>query len=116
MPKKPNVEADLDPIGTRHTRPGATAAARAVESTKRRTSGSKTNPQPNRRGSTGAVIEADMDPVGSRNTRPGATAAARAVENTKLRTAGSRKNPEPNRPGSTAAARVIEESKRKKTK
>jgi hypothetical protein len=60
--KRPKVEADLDPAGTRHTRPGGTAAQRAVESTKRRTSRSKGNPEPN---------------------RPGSTAATRIVESTK---------------------------------
>ncbi len=51
MAKKSKIEADLDPVGTRHTRPGATAAARAVENTKRRTAGSGKNPEPNRPGS-----------------------------------------------------------------
>lgn len=62
MKKKPKLEADLDPVGTRHTRPGATAAARAVENTKRRTVRGTTTKGP---------------------SRPGATAAARVVEATK---------------------------------
>jgi hypothetical protein len=60
MKKKPKLEADLDPVGTRHTRPGGTAAQRAVESTKRRSAGTTKGP-----------------------SRPGATAAARVVEATK---------------------------------
>jgi hypothetical protein len=64
MKKKPKLEADLDPVGTRHTRPGAAAAQRAVENTKRRTAARKTIREP---------------------SRPGATAAARAVEATKAK-------------------------------
>jgi hypothetical protein len=64
MAKKPKFEADLDPIGTRHTRPGGTAAQRAVEGTKR--------PAARRK-------------KGSEPSRPGGTAAARAVEATKTK-------------------------------
>jgi hypothetical protein len=62
--KKPELEADLDPKGTRHTRPGAKAAERAVED-------ARSAATPVRR--TGS----------SSPTRPGARAAARAVETAK---------------------------------
>jgi hypothetical protein len=63
MKKKTQIEADLDPAGTRHTRPGGKAAESAVEN-------SKPAASPRKRGS-------------SEPTRPGATAAARAVDATK---------------------------------
>lgn len=62
MKKKPELEADLDPAGTRHTRPGGKAAERAVAN-------SRSAP----RRSTGR----------SSPTRPGSTAAGRAVAATK---------------------------------
>lgn len=61
MTKKPELEADLDPPGTRHTRPGSKAAEHALE---------------------------DADPAQpherhpSSPTRPGATAAEQAIANT----------------------------------
>ena len=58
MKKKPGLEADLDPKGTRHTRPGSKIADAALAL-------SKGTSKP-RRG-TGSP------------TRPGSTAAARAV-------------------------------------
>ena len=62
--KKLALEADLDPRGTRHTRPGGKAAERAVAS-------SKAAPARSRR--TGATAP----------TRPGARAAERAVAATR---------------------------------
>ena len=64
MKKKPELEADLDPAGTRHTRPGGKAAEVAIED-------SKLGGRRKRK------------PVGSSPSRPGATAAARVVEATK---------------------------------
>ena len=55
MKRKPKLEADLDPAGTRHTRPGGTAAQRAVESTKRRTSGTRKRGEPMRPGGAAAL-------------------------------------------------------------
>ena len=63
MKKKTELEADLDPAGTRHTRPGGKAAESALKD-------SKPGAAKRRRGS-------------SEPTRPGATAAARAVEATR---------------------------------
>ena len=62
MKKKPILEADLDPKGTRHTRPGGKAAESALANSK---------PAPKKRG------------AGEYPTRPGSTAAARAVAGTK---------------------------------
>ncbi|MGZ8153938.1 MAG: hypothetical protein ACXW2I_05090 [Burkholderiales bacterium] len=64
MTRKPKLEADLDPQGTRHTRPGAKIADAALAAAK----------APRKRKPT---------PGGSAPTRPGASAAARAVEATK---------------------------------
>ena len=64
MKKKRELEADLDPPGTRHTRPGTKAAESAMDDAK---------PNAARRGT--AVV--------SSQTRPGAGAAARAVDATK---------------------------------
>jgi hypothetical protein len=61
MKKKPQLEADLDPAGTRHTRPGGKAAESAIANSK-----------------PGAAKKRPAHP--SEPTRPGATAAARAVE------------------------------------
>lgn len=61
MKKKPELEADLDPPGTRHTRPGAKTAESAL---------ANANARKTRKRSAG-----DSSP-----TRPGATAAARAVD------------------------------------
>ena len=63
MKKKPILEADLDPKGTRHTRPGGKAAESAVRNSK----------APTRNQSAGA----------SSPTRPGSGAAERAVAATK---------------------------------
>ena len=81
--KKPKLEADLDPPNTRHTRPGGTAAARAVAATK--TGGKKpekavpvkTTATPRARGLAG--LEADLDPADTTRTRPGGFAAGRAT-------------------------------------
>jgi hypothetical protein len=65
MSKKPELEADLDPPGTRHTRPGAKIAEEALE---------------------------DADPTQPREqhpsspTRPGAAAAEQAIANTNTNT------------------------------
>jgi hypothetical protein len=64
MRKKPLIEADLDPAGTRHTRPGSKIAESAVANAKKP---SKRKAVPG----TGAP------------TRPGSTAAARAVDATR---------------------------------
>jgi hypothetical protein len=66
MSKKSPVEADLDPAGTRHTRPGSKVAESAVENTK----------PPGKRKAA----------PGSTQTRPGSTAAARAVDATRRKT------------------------------
>ena len=63
MKKKPILEADLDPKGTRHTRPGGKAADSALAS-------SKPAARKPRAGSPSP-------------TRPGSTAAGRAVAATK---------------------------------
>jgi hypothetical protein len=64
MSKKPRFEADLDPAGTRHTRPGAKIAESALANASR----------PRKR---------KARPGASSPTRPGATAAARAVDATR---------------------------------
>jgi hypothetical protein len=64
MKKKTELEADLDPTGTRHTRPGGKAADSALANAKA--------PAKSRKKS-------------SETTRPGATAAARAVEASKAK-------------------------------
>jgi hypothetical protein len=64
MPKKPPIEADLDPVGTRHSRPGAKIADAAIAASKR----------PRKRAATSATAAP---------SRPGATAAARAVAATR---------------------------------
>ena len=70
MKKKSGLEADLDPAGTRHTRPGSKIAENALAL-------SKGAPKP-RRGTARSP------------TRPGATAAARAVNAVKSRRKPSR--------------------------
>jgi hypothetical protein len=67
MKKKRGLEADLDPAGTRHTRPGEKAAERAVANSRA---------APKRRGGR------------STPTRPGSTAAERAVAATKRKRRG----------------------------
>ena len=69
MTKKPELEADLDPQGTRHTRPGGKAAESALAN-------SKTAPK-RRAGS-------------SEPTRPGANAASRVVDATKGKRPGGK--------------------------
>ena len=69
MKKKSELEADLDPKGTRHTRPGSKIADMAIALSK---------PAHKRR--TGAAAP----------SRPGATAAARAVAATKAKRKRSR--------------------------
>ena len=64
MKKKPELEADLDPAGTRHTRPGAKIADRALANSK---------PAAGRKPTRGS----------SSPSRPGSGAAARAVQSTK---------------------------------
>ena len=64
MKKKPELEADLDPPGTRHTRPGAKIAERAVANSK---------PAVARKRTRGSSV----------SSRPGSGAAARAVQATK---------------------------------
>ena len=58
MKKKTKLEADLDPAGTRHSRPGGKAAETAIANAK-------------------AAARRGQRP--SSPSRPGATAAARAV-------------------------------------
>ena len=70
MKKKHEIEADLDPEGTRHTRPGGKAAESALASSKK--------PARKKRA------------VSSEPSRPGSTAAARAVEATKKKPARGR--------------------------
>ncbi len=81
MKKKPELEADLDPRGTRHTRPGAKAAESALANAKpgAARNARPTAPEPkNKRG-----LEADLDPSGTRHTRPGSKAAESALANVK---------------------------------
>jgi hypothetical protein len=70
MKKKPELEADLDPQGTRHTRPGGKAAESALANSK--------PAAPKRRGGAGSP------------TRPGSTAAARAVDAAKGKRSGGK--------------------------
>jgi len=70
MKKKPELEADLDPKGTRHSRPGGKAAESAMAN-------AKPGSAPKRRARAGSP------------TRPGSTAAARAVDATKRKPPGS---------------------------
>ena len=85
--RKFKLEADLDPPNTRRTRPGGTAAVRAVEATRagRKASdkgaGPKATTKARLRGF--AALEADLDPPNTQRTRPGGFAAARAVAATK---------------------------------
>ena len=109
--RTPDIEADLDPAGTEHSRPGGYAAGRAVAATKPPTSAAKKRTRTTGTGAadadaksvaaTGApatpstgpargknaldTIEADLDAAGTTRTRPGGYAAAKAVENTKPR-------------------------------
>lgn len=62
MAKKPQVEADLDPIGSRNPRPGSKIADEAIEDSK---------PAAKRKRPSGGP------------SRPGSTAAARAVDATR---------------------------------
>lgn len=85
--RKFKLEADLDPLNTPRTRPGGTAAVRAVEATRTgrkaraKGAGSKAATRPRARGF--AALEADLDPRDTPRTRPGGYAAARAVAATK---------------------------------
>ena len=74
MKKKPELEADLDPRGTRHTRPGAKAAESALANSKSPVTRSR------RTGVASGVRSGASSPM-----RPGAAAAARAVEATKAK-------------------------------
>ena len=71
MKKTKKLEADLDPPGTRHTRPGTKAADSALANSRA---------APTRRRSGG----------GSSATRPGATAAGRALGATKRKRPSSK--------------------------
>jgi hypothetical protein len=83
MKKKPELEADLDPVGTRHTRPGAKAAESAVANAKAAPTRNRP-PRPAAAQPKGKPrLEADLDPVGTRHTRPGAKAAESAMANAK---------------------------------
>jgi hypothetical protein len=66
MKKKPQLEADLDPVGARNTRPGAKIAESAVANAKR--------PRKRKTG-----------PAGYSASRPGSTAAGRAVDATRAK-------------------------------
>jgi hypothetical protein len=66
MKRKP-LEADLDPAGTRHTRPGSKIAESAVANAKK--------PRKRKAG-----------PGSAAPSRPGSTAAARAVDATRRKT------------------------------
>ena len=65
--KDTELEADLDPAGTRHTRPGGKIAESALANAK---------PKP---------TSARKRTTAGEPSRPGATAAARAVEATKAK-------------------------------
>ena len=92
--RKFTFEADLDPLDTQRTRPGGTAAIRAVKATRAgrkkraKSAATKTATKPRARGF--AALEADLDPRGTPRTRPGGYAAARAVAATK-RKSGTKK-------------------------
>ena len=75
MKRKPKLEADLDPVGTRHSRPGAKAADSAIENSKRARK-SRAGAAVKKRA---AGIEADLDPPG--HSRPGSRAADIALAN-----------------------------------
>ena len=62
--KEPELEADLDPAGTRHTRPGGKAAETALANARK-------------------PARSKKRPASAGPTRPGSTAAARAVAATK---------------------------------
>jgi hypothetical protein len=65
MNKKPDeIEADLDPAGTRHSRPGGKAAESALANAK-------------------PAAKSKRRKTASEPTRPGSTAASRAVDATK---------------------------------
>jgi hypothetical protein len=104
--RTPDIEADLDPPGTTHSRPGGFAAARAVAATKPPKPAAKKSPRATATAGTGSpsttvpatptptaarrqnaldTIEADLDPAGSTRPRPGGFAASKAVEATKPR-------------------------------
>ena len=61
MKKKPPIEADLDPVGTRHSRPGSKIAdaALAASKTPRRRKGASASSEPSRPGSTAASRAVD---------------------------------------------------------
>ncbi|MES2564830.1 MAG: hypothetical protein V4637_19205 [Pseudomonadota bacterium] len=69
MKKKTELEADLDPPGTRHTRPGGKIAEEALEDS-----------QPS----------APREQHPSSPTRPGAVTAERAIANTKRKPRGNK--------------------------
>jgi hypothetical protein len=109
MKKKTRLEADLDPIGTRHSRPGSKAADAALADSK---SAAKRNalyrsPKAGETMTKKTGLEADLDPVGSRHSRPGSKAAETAIANSKRGTQAKRPKTEPTRPGTTAAARAV---------
>jgi hypothetical protein len=108
MKKKHGLEADLDPVGTRHTRPGAKIADRALAN-------SKSVPGRKQQLPAGVMkkksqLEADLDPAGTRHTRPGSKIADRALANSKpvrSRMQPTRSPSSPGRPGAGAAARAV---------
>lgn len=85
--RKLDLEADLDPVDTPRTRPGGTAAARAVEATKAGSKaldkGAGSKPATKTRARGFSALEADLDPRDTSSVRPGGFAAARAVAATK---------------------------------
>ncbi len=93
--RKFKIEADLDPPNTRRTRPGGTAAIRAVEATragrKARVKGAGSEATPKTRLHGFAALEADLDPRNTQRTRPGGFAAARAVAATKPKPRGRKR-------------------------
>ena len=110
MKKKTRLEADLDPVGTRHSRPGSKAADVALADSKSTAKRNALNRSP-KAGETltkKSSLEADLDPVGSRHSRPGSKAAETAIANSKRGTTAKRPKTEPTRPGATVAARAVE--------
>jgi hypothetical protein len=61
-------------------------------------------------------LEADLDPPGTRHTRAGSKAADSALANSRAPAKSRKKPAEPTRPGATAAARAVEDTRKKPLK
>ena len=114
MKKKTRLEADLDPVGTRHSRPGSKAADVALAQSNATGKRNAPGRSPTAGETTKSRLEADLDPVGTRHSRPGSKAAESAIANSNLGAKAKRPKTEPTRPGATAAARAVEATTRRK--